>query len=29
MEVEAKLEKLGLTLPDVRTPAFNYIPTRR
>ncbi|HEX2173094.1 MAG TPA: RidA family protein [Dehalococcoidia bacterium] len=29
MEVEAKLEKLGLTLPPVRTPAFNYIPTRR
>ncbi len=29
MEVEAKLEKLGLTLPEVRTPAFNYIPTRR
>ena len=29
MEVEAKLEKLGLTLPAVRTPAFNYISTRR
>lgn len=29
MEVEAKLEKLGLKLPETRTPAFNYIPTRR
>lgn len=29
MEVEAKLEKMGLKLPEVRTPAFNYIPTRR
>jgi enamine deaminase RidA (YjgF/YER057c/UK114 family) len=29
VEVEAKLEKLGLTLPEVRTPAYNYIPTRR
>jgi enamine deaminase RidA (YjgF/YER057c/UK114 family) len=29
VEVEAKLEKMGLILPEVRTPAFNYIPTRR
>lgn len=29
MEIEAKLEKLGLTLPEVRPPAYNYIPTRR
>lgn len=29
MEIEAKLEQMGLTLPEVRPPAFNYIPTRR
>lgn len=29
MEVAAKLAQLGLKLPEPRTPAFNYIPTRR
>ena len=29
MNVEEKLESLGLKLPEVRTPAFNYVPTQR
>src|SRR4051812_10247851 len=29
MDVEAKLESLGLKLPVVRPPVFNYLPTRQ